>query len=73
MSERYNFVGTPYYIQSSIFTEASFAVMLKEGIRLMDEKYDLSIKLNAENELIKYCESIGLNPEPKTSALLEFQ
>jgi hypothetical protein len=68
MSERYNFVGTPFYIQSNIFTESLFAEMLKEGIRLMNEKYDLAIKLNAENELIKYCESIGLNPEPNGSS-----
>jgi hypothetical protein len=65
MSDRNNFAGTPVFVQSKIFSEASFDEMLREGIRLMDEKYILAIKLNAENELIKYCKTIGLNPEPE--------
>jgi hypothetical protein len=68
MSDRYNFVGTPVFVQSRIFSEATFDEMLKQGIILMDEKYDLAIKLNSENELIKYCKSIGLNPEPEGSS-----
>lgn len=33
----------------------------------MDEKYALAVKLNADNEIIKYCNSIGLNPKPNGS------
>jgi len=68
MSNRYNFAGTPVFVQSRIFSEALFDEMLKQAIILMDEKYNLSIKQNAENELIKYCKSIGLNPEPEGSS-----
>lgn len=68
MSNRNNFEGTPVFVQSRIFSEETFDKMLKQAIILMDEKYDLAIKLNAENELIKYCKSIGLNPEPGGSS-----
>jgi hypothetical protein len=64
ISDKYNFVGTPVFVQSRIFSEQTFDKILRQGIILMDEKYDLAIKLNTENELIKYCRSIGLYPEP---------
>jgi len=68
MSEKYNFVGRPVFVQSKFFSESLFEEMLKQGINLMNEKYDLAVRLNAENELIKYCKSIGLNPEPDGSS-----
>lgn len=68
MSDRYNFAGTPVFIRSRIFSETSFDAMLKQAIILMDEKYYLAINQNAENELVKYCKSIGLNPEPEGSS-----
>jgi hypothetical protein len=64
MSDRNNFIGRPIFVESRIFSEASFNEMLEQGIMLMDEKHDLAVKLNADNELIRYCKSIGLNPEP---------
>jgi hypothetical protein len=67
MSDKNNFSGTPVYVQSEIFSSASFDIMLKKAIVLMDEKYALAVKLNADNEIIKYCNSIGLNPKPNGS------
>jgi hypothetical protein len=67
MSNKYNFVGRPVFVESSVFSEVSFEEMLKQGISLMDEKDNLALKLNTENELIKYCKSIGLNPQPEGS------
>ena len=68
MSDKYNFVGRPVFVQSRIFSKALFEEMLKQGINLMNEKHDLAVRLNAENELIIYCKSIGLNPEPDGSS-----
>ena len=68
MSDKYNFVGRPVFVQSRIFSKALFEEMLKQGINLMNEKHDLAVRLNSENELIKYCKSIGLNPEPDGSS-----
>jgi hypothetical protein len=67
MSDKYNFVGRPVFVQSRIFSKALFEEMLKQGINLMNEKHDLAVRLNSENELIIYCKSIGLNPEPDGS------
>lgn len=68
MSDRYNFFGEPVFVKSSFFTKAQFEEMLNKGIKLMEEKDDLAVRLNADNELIKYCESIGLNPVPDGSS-----
>jgi hypothetical protein len=68
MSDKYNFDGTPVFVQSTFFSEASFDEIRRNGISLMREKNDLAIKQNSENELIKYCKSIGLNPEPEGSS-----
>lgn len=65
MSFRYNFVGTPEYKYSEVFSKESFDTMLEKGIALMGEKEKLAKVLNANNEIIKYCESIGLYPEPE--------
>lgn len=67
MSDKYNFVGRPVFVQSNFFSKSLFEEMLKQGINLMNEKHDLAVRLNAENELIIYCKSIGLNPEPNGS------
>ena len=64
MSDKNNFSGTPVFVQSEIFSPASFDSMLKQAIVLMKEKYNLAVKLNADNEIIKYCKSIELNPKP---------
>ena len=68
MSDRNNFAGEPVFVQSKIFSKESFDAMLQQAIILMDEKYDLAMKSNSDNELIKYCKSIGLNPEPDGSS-----
>ena len=67
LSDLNNFVGIPEYVQSEIFPKAAFDEMFKQAIVLKNKKYDLAKELNTENELIKYCKSIGLNPEPEGS------
>lgn len=65
MSYRWNFAGTPSYVSSEVFTEAEFDAMLKKGIAVMDERDLRTIKSGYNNELIKYCQAAGLNPEPE--------
>ncbi len=64
MSYSGSFAGTPDYISSAIFTKIEFDLMLKKGMELMQTRTDESIKNGIENELIKYCTSNNLNPEP---------
>jgi hypothetical protein len=65
MSYRWNFEGEPRYENSDVFSKKSFDTMLEKGIALMGERDKLAILLNSDNELIKYCKSIGLYPEPE--------
>jgi hypothetical protein len=63
ISYRNNFEGEPSYENSEIFSKESFDAMFIKGIALMDEREKRAIIFNSDNELIKYCKSIGLNPE----------
>jgi len=65
MSYRYNFEGEPSYEYSKVFSKEAFDSMLVKGLELMDKREKLALNLNADNELIKYCKSIGLNPVPE--------
>jgi hypothetical protein len=64
LSYRHNFAGTPVYVSSDVFTEAEFEAMLNEGIARMDERDRLTRQSGSDNELIRYCESAKLSPEP---------
>jgi hypothetical protein len=64
LSFRGNFVGTPEYESSDLFSKESFDKMLKQAYNLMDERDELVRLAGANNEMIKYCESAGLNPQP---------
>ncbi len=68
MSYRKNFLGTPLFDKSDVFTKKEFDAMLKKGIELMDERDELAKLSNADNELIIYCKSIQLYPEPVGSS-----
>jgi hypothetical protein len=65
MSYRMSFDGEPIYVESKIFSKRTFNKFLKKGHELMKKKDELDKISNVDNELIKYCESIGLNPEPE--------
>lgn len=65
MSYRFNFEGEPIYESSEVFSKKSFDAMLVKGLVLMEEREKLALILKSDNELIKYCKSIGLNPIPK--------
>ena len=73
MSYRWNFEGIPIYENSELISEESFDKMLKEGIELMDKRDELAKLLHADNELIKYCKSIQLNPEPEGNSTTNWQ
>ena len=73
LSYRKNFFGEPEFVQSNIFSKESFDTMLQQATRLIDEKYDLAVKSSADNALIKYCQSIGLSPEPEGSSPTNWQ
>jgi hypothetical protein len=68
MSYRRNFAGMPVYEKSEIFSEKSFNEMLNKSIKLMEERDQSAIRSNEENEIIKYCKSVGLNPQPEGSS-----
>jgi len=68
MSYRYNFEGEPIYENSEMFSKETFEAMLVKGLALMGERERLSLNLNSDNELINYCKSVGLNPEPEGSS-----
>jgi hypothetical protein len=68
MSYRGNFDDRPLYENSEVFSEQAFEELLQKGISLMNEKDQTAILLNADNELINYCKSIGLNPKPEGSS-----
>lgn len=73
MSYRYNFEGEPIYEKSEVFSKESFDAMLVKGLALMDERERLALVLNSDNDLIKYCKSIGLNPEPEGSSFTNWK
>jgi hypothetical protein len=64
MSHNGNFIGTPQYEKSEMFSKESFDKMLDKGISMMVERDGMAKSLNSENELINYCKSVGLYPEP---------
>lgn len=64
MSFRGNFVGTPEYENSDLFSKESFDKMMKQAVSLMRERDELVKLSGANNEMIKYCEFVGLNPQP---------
>lgn len=73
MSYSRNFAGTPKYESSNLFSKESFDTMLEKGIALMVEREKLTILLGADNELIKYCKSIRLNPQPEGGSETNWQ
>jgi|WetSurSiteA1Bulk_404760.scaffolds.fasta_scaffold21808_3 hypothetical protein len=73
MSYKYSFEGEPVYVHSKVFSKESFDNMLRKGVELRKEREESAILLNLNNELIKYCKSIGLNPEPEGSSTSNWQ
>ena len=68
MSYRYNFSGRPVLIKSEIFSEKWFNVLLEKGSKIQDERNEIAILENSNVEIIKFCESVGLNPRPEGSS-----
>jgi hypothetical protein len=60
-----NFYGMPQYESSEIFSKEEFELMLNKAINIMDERKQVAIEKNRENEIIRYCFSKNLNPEPE--------
>ena len=73
MSYSKNFAGTPKYESSDKFSEETFNTMLEKGIASMIERETLAKLLGADNELIKCCKSIGLNPYPEGGIITNWQ
>jgi hypothetical protein len=67
LANKYNFVGTPFYVKRNVFSEAAFEEMKERAVILMKENYEAAVRANSDNELIQYCKAVGLNPEPDTS------
>lgn len=63
-----NFCGHPIYESSEIFSEEEFNLIREKGNEIILIKKELAIKENLENELIKYCLSKNLNPQPEGSS-----
>lgn len=63
-----NFYGTPVFEDSPVFSRDKFNQMFDSGLKLMKERIEKAIVSNQANELITYCKSIKLNPEPEGSA-----
>lgn len=59
-----NFEGIPIYIESPYFSKKEFEIMGEKAGAIRKERYELTVKQGKNNELIKYCESIGINPRP---------
>jgi hypothetical protein len=63
-----NFYGEPLYKSSEIFSKEEFEKMMKRGIEIMDEREQVAKNENLDNDIIKYCLSKNLNPEPEGSS-----
>lgn len=67
MSYTKNFVGYPLYVKSALFSEEDFDKIREKGINKLQQRNIAYIEEAKSNELIAYCKSINLHPEPAGS------
>lgn len=60
-----NFSGTPLFIKSDVLNKETFEIIYEKALEIKRERKQYAILSNLENELIKYCKSIHLNPQPE--------